>query len=79
MIEWPPYSPDLNPIETVWDWMKDWIDERYEDKKLNYNQLRAAVSDAWNAVPNDFLDQLIEDMPKRCKAVIKADGKYTRY
>jgi transposase len=22
-IFWPPYSPDLNPIETVWNLMKD--------------------------------------------------------
>lgn len=79
MMEWPPCSPDLNPIETVWDWMKDWIEEQYGEKKLTYDQLRKAVTDAQNAVPNDFLDQLIDSMPDRCKAVIKADGKYTRY
>lgn len=27
-IDWPPYSPDLNPIEQIWDWMKDWIGDR---------------------------------------------------
>lgn len=79
MVEWPAYSPDLNPIETVWDWMKDWIDEQYGEKKLNYNQLRIAVKDAWDAVPGDFLNKLIEDMPNRCKAVIAAKGKITKY
>jgi hypothetical protein len=28
-VVWPPFSPDLNPIETVWCWMKDWIQHRY--------------------------------------------------
>lgn len=79
MVEWPAYSPDLNPIETVWDWMKDWIDERYGEKKLNYNQLRIAVKDAWDAVPDDFLNQLIDDMPNRCRAVIVAKGKIIKY
>jgi transposase len=28
-MNWPPFSPDLNPIETVWDWMKEWIWNNY--------------------------------------------------
>ena len=79
VVKWPAYSPDLNPIETVWNWMKDWIDEQYGEKKLNLNQLRIAVKDAWDAVPEDFLNQPIDDMPNRCKAVIAAKGKITKY
>lgn len=25
LLDWPPYSPDLNPIEHIWDWMKEYI------------------------------------------------------
>ena len=43
-IFWPPFSPDLNPIEMVWNWMKDWIQIHYpDDKDLSSDQLRQAV------------------------------------
>lgn len=29
VICWPPFSPDLNPIEHCWNWMKDFIQEKY--------------------------------------------------
>jgi transposase len=28
-LKFPPYSPDLNIIEHMWNWMKNWIEERY--------------------------------------------------
>jgi transposase len=42
-LRWPIYSPDLNPIEIVWNWMKDWIQERYDDNLHRYNAPRAAI------------------------------------
>ena len=35
-IEWLPYSPDLNPIEAVWNKMKNYIMVNYPEK-LSYD------------------------------------------
>ncbi len=74
-IEWPPYSPDLNPIEYVWDWMKDYIEEHYGHLgDPGYERRRIWVNEAWEAVPDWYLYQLFTSMPKRCLDVIAAHG-----
>ncbi len=78
LIWWPAYSPDLNPIESVWNWMKDWLAEHYPEK-MNKDQLRRALLAAWKAVPDAYLDSLIDSMPRRCQAVINANGRFTKY
>lgn len=80
VILWPPYSPDLNPIETVWNWMKDYIEDKYGDiEKPSYDQLRKWVWEAWYAVPEDWLKELLASMSSRCQAVIEANGMHTKY
>jgi transposase len=81
-IFWPPYSPDLNPIETIWDWMKDYIQEQYPQYEIggmSYNMLRKAVIEAWNSISTEQLDELISSMHQRCQDVINADGKHTKW
>lgn len=78
MIYWPPYSPDLNPIEMVWNWIKDFIQANFPDR-MSISELRIALQEAWDAVPEDFLIELLESMPERCKAVIEAGGGHTRF
>ena len=80
VIAWPPFSSDLNPIEKVWNIMKNWIQDHYGDHdKLSYNALRKAVREAWDAVTPEQLEELINEMGARCQAVIDADGKFTQY
>lgn len=76
-IEWPPYSPDLNLIETLWNKMKDWLGAQYPEQSASYDQLRAHVQEAWHAIGEDTLEELLESMPAHCEAVIEANGLYT--
>ncbi|KAI0994037.1 hypothetical protein K3495_g14146 [Podosphaera aphanis] len=50
-IEWPPYSPDLNPIEHEWDSMKDYIQYHYPrldgGRQKSHDELRGMVKSAW--------------------------------
>jgi hypothetical protein len=63
----------------VWNWMKDWIQERYDDNLHRYDALRAAIIAAWEAVDEGYLTELLESIPQRCQAVIAAEGSHTRY
>ena len=78
VIRWPPYSPDLNPIEMLWDDIKNWIQDNYGER-MTYLRLRQAVTMAWESIEQRRLDQLIDEMPARCQAVIDAQGMHTKY
>jgi hypothetical protein len=65
-ISWPAYSPDLNPIETVWNRMKDYIMRKYPDYHSSYDRLRTAVKEAWDVIGADELQALVREMPARC-------------
>jgi len=77
IIQWPPYSLDLNPIETVWNIMKNYILEHFSEK-MRYDALQAAVKEAWENVGRPKFDALMASMSARCQAVIAANGMFTK-
>lgn len=55
--------------------MKDYIEDKYGwDSDASYRQLRAYVCEAWEAVPEAWLRELLASMPQRCQDVIDAKG-----
>jgi transposase len=78
-IFWPPFSPDLNPIEKIWDRLKEIIEKNDPEIHKNYNRLRAAVIEAWETITDEEIRDIIRQMRDRCQAVIDANGMYTKW
>ncbi|KJZ68654.1 hypothetical protein HIM_04760 [Hirsutella minnesotensis 3608] len=84
-IDWPPHSPDLNPIEHVWRLLKDKLAElcphlaELKKNQASIEELEAHLRSAWEAIPQDRIDSLLSSLPRRLAAVRKARGWYTRY
>ncbi|EIE90457.1 hypothetical protein RO3G_15168 [Rhizopus delemar RA 99-880] len=76
--DWPPNSPDLNPIEHVWHLLKLRL-SLYERKARNIDELWERVDVEWNKLDKDVCRSYIDSMPDRIAAVIKSKGRFTRY
>jgi hypothetical protein len=77
-MDWPARSPDLNPIEHVWDMMGRSI-AQLEAQPHGLQQLGVALEAAWDALAVRDVNRLINSMRQRCEAVIAARGGHNRY
>lgn len=77
-IPWPAQSPDLNPIEHVWDHLERAVHKRKPFPKT-INELKDALKDEWNKIGKDYLQNLVQSIPRRVKMVIEKEGKPTEY
>lgn len=77
-LEWPPRSPDLNPIEHVWDMLGRRIRQR-QHPPLDLQHLAAALVEEWDDITQESVATIIRSMRRRLEAVIEASGGNTRY
>ncbi len=78
LLKWPSQSPDLNPIEHLWDVVEREI--RIMDvQSTNLQQLRDAIMSIWTKISEECFQHLVESMPRRIKAVLKAKAGPTQY
>ena len=63
-MKWPPQSPDLNPIENLWQQLKLALEKRIIHPK-NKQELLEALQEEWeNLKSKNCLDKLFKSMPK---------------
>ncbi|KAJ8876176.1 hypothetical protein PR048_024085 [Dryococelus australis] len=70
-LDWPAQSPDLNPIEHIWDELDRRVRARQARPK-SIAQLVEWLQEEWRRIPVDVLQTLVESMPDRVAAVLAA-------
>jgi transposase len=70
-LHFPPQSPDLNPIEQVWSYMKDFVESR---NPVNREDLMELMLMAWDALPIVTINSYIDHLSVVMQKVIENDG-----
>lgn len=84
-MEWPAISPDLNPIEHCWAFLKDYLNEHFPHligqgmSEQAVREFQDAIEQAWLALNQSVMDGAIMSMRNRVDACIRAKGWYTNY
>jgi len=76
LIDFPPYSPDLNPIENLWGILKARVESRLA---RTTNEVERVLKEEWEALDKQLLTSLAHSMPTRCAAVVANHGHKAPY
>lgn len=75
-METPPQSPDINPIENLWDH----LDRKVREREIrNKTELAIALQEEWEKIPPQVTQNLVDSIPRRLEAIIKNKGSHTKY
>ena len=77
-LPWPARSPDLNPVEHLWDYLGRQIQAR-DPPVRNLQELEQALHEEWQGIPLERIRRLVASMRRRLAYVIRARGGYSRY
>jgi hypothetical protein len=71
-----PRSPDLAPIENCW------VQPKSNDRKIPHwddSTTRELIVEGWARVSQEFINEKVNSMPTRYRAVLEGEGKMTGY
>lgn len=71
--DWPANSPDMNPIEHVWSWMKTYVNKEAPTDKQS---LTKAIEAAWDEIPQNTIQAYIGHLNTVCQQIVAAKGDH---
>lgn len=69
--DWPPNSPDLNPIEILWAILKKRVSF---DNPKTQQELIASIKKSWSEIPQSLIDKLCSSFEGRLRVCLENDG-----
>ena len=69
----PPNSPDTQPSELIWAWMKKRVYSQFYE---NFDQLINLVRNAWDEIPLVLIQKCITHCKNRCRTVTDDGGRW---
>jgi hypothetical protein len=73
-LDWPPQSPDMNPIENLWAIIKARRQKKYGTPKTKQD-LIDQIFDIWDNIEDSIVENLANSANKRVNEVLKLKGK----
>ncbi|GFV29811.1 transposable element Tcb2 transposase [Trichonephila clavipes] len=77
-MEWPACSPDMNPMEHVWDALGRRV-AGHQPPPQTLQKLERALLEEWDRIPQFVINSLIDSMPQRCSTLLAVHGSHTPY
>ena len=78
VLYWPSRSPDLNPIEHIWDELGCRVRQQVNPSQT-LGDLERALVEQWKRLPQAVFTNVLRSMRRRCVAVRDARGGHNRY
>ena len=72
MHDWPPRSPDLNPIENLWALLVQKVNARLPS---DVTELRKIIVEEWDAIPQSVVNRYVASYGSRLRECIRRKGK----
>ena len=76
LLDWPAQSPDLNPIENLWNHLKQLI---RKENITNIKDLPSAIERCWKSISKEYCQSLVKSMTHRIDETIKNRGLWANY
>ncbi|GFU98000.1 transposable element Tcb2 transposase [Trichonephila clavipes] len=78
VMEWPAYSPGMNPIEHVWDALGRRVAGR-QPPPQTLQELERSLLEKWDRIPQLVINSIIDSMPQRCSTLLAVRGNHIPY
>ncbi len=78
LLNWPPQSPDLNPIENLWNFLDSLLRKRQNEISTKQD-LKEVIMEEVQKIPKEYILKLYKSMPRRLSELKKSKFDVINY